>query len=296
VVAVALLALATACSAGRTGAASGPNGKLAVVAAESFWGSIAQQLGGDRVDVTEIVNNPDTDPHDYEPTPTDARSIATASYVIVNGVGYDTWASDLVSANPSDRRSVLDVGDLLRLHVGDNPHRWYFPDDVSKVIDRITDDYKTLDPAHASYYDNQRAQFTGTALRPYHDAIAQIRAQHAGTPVGASESVVDGLVQATGLTLETPDTFLDAISEGNDPSPGDKAKVDEQIESHQVAVFIFNSQNATPDVQRLVDEARANDIPIVTVTETPVPAGAKFQDWQTAQLQSLSAALAQAVR
>ena len=58
----------------RVAAAAG--GKLHVVAAENFWGSIAAQLGGDRVDVTSIITNPDTDPHDYEPTADDARAIA----------------------------------------------------------------------------------------------------------------------------------------------------------------------------------------------------------------------------
>ncbi len=293
-VGTALLLFAVACASGRSGPVTTANGKLAVVAAESFWGSIARELGGDRVDVTEIVSSPDADPHDYEPTPQDARAIATAGYVIVNGLGYDTWASDLVGANQSSGRAVLDVGKLLDLHTGDNPHRWYFPDDVTKVIDRITADYKSLDPANASYYDAQQARYTGTALGPYHDAIAQIHARYAGTPIGASESIVVGLAAATGLDLKTPESFLDAISEGNDPSASDKVTVDQQLDTRQVSVFVYNRQNATPDVQRLVDEARARNIPVVPVTETPVPAGASFQDWQTAQLQALATALAQA--
>jgi zinc/manganese transport system substrate-binding protein len=293
---VALVLAATACSSGRLNPSTAANGKLAVVAAESFWGSVARQLGGDRVDVEEIVSSPDADPHDYEPTPQDARDVATAGYVIVNGLGYDAWASDLVDANPSDGRSLLDVGHLLDLQTGDNPHRWYYPDDVAKVIDRITADYKVLDPAHAAYYDEQHEQYTGTALQPYRDAIAQIRAHDAGTPVGASESIVAGLAGATGLDLKTPESFLDAISQGNDPSASDKVTVDRQLGTAQVAVFIYNRQNATPDVQRLVDESHAKNIPVVALTETPVPTGASFQEWQTAQLHALASALAEARR
>ena len=55
----------------------GAAGALQVVAAENFWGSIAAQLAGDRADVTSIITNPATDPHDYEPTPHDARRVAT---------------------------------------------------------------------------------------------------------------------------------------------------------------------------------------------------------------------------
>jgi len=291
-IAVVVMSIAAACSTGRQSSTS--DGKIAVVAAESFWGSIARQLGGDRVSVTDIIDNPDTDPHDYEPTPSDGRAVAKSRYVIVNGLGYDTWASDLVSADTSDQRTVLDVGDLLGLHTGDNPHRWYFPENVTRVVDRITADLTSIDPVNGSYYAQKHDEFTGTALRPYRDLITLTRSTYAGTPVGASESIVEGMFQAAGLEMKTPPSFLDAISEGNDPDAPDKVTVDNLMKRHQISVFIYNGQNATPDVQRLVKEAHDNNIPVVTVTETPVPAGVTFQAWQTAQWQRLADALAQA--
>jgi zinc/manganese transport system substrate-binding protein len=293
--AVALILLAAAaCASGYSSAPSTGSGtKLHVVAAENFWGSIAAQLGGDHVDVTEIINSPDVDPHDYEPTPDDARSVARARYVVVNGLGYDAWASDLVDANGADDTTVLDVGNLLGLHTGDNPHRWYFPDDVTKVIDRITSDYKALDPANAAYYDRQHDQYVATGLKPYRDLLDEIRTRYAGTPVGASENIVDGLIDATGLDMKTPRGFVDAIAEGNEPSASDKVTVDNQLNGHAVDVFIYNGQNATPDVQQLVRSATDSDIPVVTVTETPEPANATFQDWQTNQLHHLANALAE---
>ncbi len=57
---------------------------------------------------------------------------------------------------------------------------------------------------------------------------------------------------------------------------------------------MFNSQNATPDVTAQVTAAKKHGIPVVAVTETLSPAGASFQDWQSAQLQALAEALAQA--
>src|SRR5881394_2485949 len=103
------------------------DGKLHVVAAESFWGSLAAQLGGDRVRVTSIVHTPGADPHDYEPTPADARAMATAKIAIVNGVGYDPWARKLIDANTVSGRIVLNVGKLVGVARGGNPHRWYAP-------------------------------------------------------------------------------------------------------------------------------------------------------------------------
>ena len=107
-VAVLAAITATACStapAARTSASSDGKGGtvITVVAAENFWGSIAAQLGGSHVKVTSIIDNPDADPHDYEPTAADARTVAGARLTVVNGIGYDAWADKLLAANPAAR-------------------------------------------------------------------------------------------------------------------------------------------------------------------------------------------------
>jgi zinc/manganese transport system substrate-binding protein len=287
----ALLAALLAGCGGTGSSSSGSSGKLNVVAVEDFWGSIAAQLGGDRVEVTDIITNPAADPHAYEPTSEDARTLAAAQMAIVNGIGYDSWASKLLAANPSSGRTVLTVGDLLGLKEGDNPHQWYSPASVQKVIEQITDDYKQADPGHASYFDARQHRFETVGLARYHNLISQIRSRYAGTPVGASESIFAALAPALGLRLLTPTGFLDAISEGTEPTPADKTTTDSQIADRKIAVWIYNSQNATPDVQRLNDAARAAGIPIATVTETLTPEGAGFQAWQSRELEGLRAAL-----
>lgn len=292
-----LAALAAAALAGcgaSSSSTTGPSGKLNVVAAEDFWGSIAEQLGGDRVEVTSIVTNPAADPHDYEPSAEDARTMAGAQMAIVNGIGYDPWASKLLAANPSSGRTVLTVGDLLGLKEGDNPHQWYSPAFVQRVIEQTTADYKHADPGHASYFDAQQHRFETVGLARYHSLISQIRSRYAGTPVGASESIFAALAPSLGLKLLTPTGFLDAVSEGTDPTPADKATTESQIADHRIEVWVYNNQNATPDVQRLNDAAKAAGIPIAIVTETMTPEGASFQAWQSRELEGLAAAIAKA--
>ena len=287
-------AVVTAGSGSASG--SGPGGgKLVVVAAENFWGSLALQLGGDRVTETSIITNPDTDPHSYEPTPNDAKLIAGAQLFIQNGIGYDSsWAPKLVSANPATGRDVLTVGDVVGLKDGDNPHQWYSHDNVYKVIDAITAEYKKLDPAHAAYFDTQKQNFESTTLAAYNQLEADIKAKYAGTPIGASESIVSPLADSTGLKMLTPYSFLRDISEGNDPSVADKSTIDAQIKNRQIKVYVYNSQNSTPDIAAQVKEAKAAGIPVTTVTETLAPASATFQDWMVGELQGLKTALAQA--
>jgi zinc/manganese transport system substrate-binding protein len=267
------------------------SGVVKVVAAENFWGSLAAQLGGDHAKVTAIITNPNSDPHDYEPTATDATAIHGAQLSIINGVGYDAWATKLAAANPSTGRIDLTVGDVVGVAAGGNPHRWYDPDNVRSVIAAITADYKKLDPADAGYFDRQQAAVLNTDLKQYFGLINQIKTRFAGTPVGASESIFAPLAQATGLRLLTPMSFLDAISEGGEPTAADKVTIDRQITEKLIKVYVYNRQNATPDVQAQVRAARAAGIPVTTITETLAPAGATFEAWQDAQLTALITAL-----
>ncbi|MCW2919962.1 MAG: putative cation transporter, periplasmic cation-binding protein [Actinomycetia bacterium] len=279
---------------GSTTAAAGSGKKINVVAAENFWGSIATQLGGDHVSETSIITSPDTDPHDYEPTAANARTVASAQYVITNGIGYDTWTTKLLAANPVPSRQSLVVGDLVGLKQGDNPHRWYSPDDVHKVIAQITADYKKLDPADAAYFDTQKTTFENQTLGQYNQLISTIKSKYAGTPFGASESIVSPLSDALGLKMLTPVSFLKATSEGTGPTAADKATIDLQIKGKQIKVYVYNSQNSTPDIAAQIKAAKAAGIQVATVTETLAPAGASFQQWQTTQLQGIEQALSQA--
>jgi zinc/manganese transport system substrate-binding protein len=220
--------------------------------------------------------------------------MAGAQMSIVNGIGYDEWAGKLLAANPDSARVELNVGDVLGLGDGDNPHQWYSPASVHRVIDRITADYRRTDPGDARYFDRRRTAFETKGLAEYDALIAGIRARYAGVPVGASESIFEPLAPALGLDLITPKGFMDAVAEGTEPTPADKATTDEQIAGKRLEVWVYNSQNATPDVQRLVDAAKTAGVPVATVTETLTPEGASFQDWMSRQLRALRAALARA--
>lgn len=265
-----------------------------VVAAENFWGSIAQQLAGSKVAVTSIIVNPDTDPHDYQPSASDARTMAGAKLAIVNGIGYDKWASQLLAANPVSGRSVLDVGDLLGLKEGDNPHQWYDPAAVRRVIDALVADYAKLDPADKGYFAAQKKHFETVSLKTYDSLRARIRKRYAGVPVGYSESIFQPLGADLHLKLLTPYSFAKAVAEGTEISAKDKETVDDQVQKRLIKVWIYNSQNATPDVQRINAIARKRHIPVATVTETLAPANLDFEQWQVAELRELLKALHQA--
>jgi zinc/manganese transport system substrate-binding protein len=294
---VGLLLLFAACLAGcglTTTPVSGGGQVIQVVAAENFWGSIVSQVGGARVEVHSTLTNPSADPHSYEPTAQDARTVAQAQFVILNGAGYDPWADKLLQANPVSGRKELNVADLLGKHNGDNPHMWYNPEYVTAVANAIRDDLKSLDPADAAVFDQADQTFLTHGLQQYHSLIQAIKTRYGGTPVGATESIFSYLAPSLGLDLITPYSYLKAVSEGTDISAADQAKVEQQITGKRIKILVYNSQNTPNNIQMIIKLAQANGIPVATITETLVPATASFQDWQSKQLEEIEAALAQA--
>ncbi|WP_103380845.1 metal ABC transporter solute-binding protein, Zn/Mn family [Pseudonocardia dioxanivorans] len=285
---VALFGLA-ACATGATPVAG--KDTLKVVSTLNVWGSLADQLGGDRVRVTVVDTG--ADPHDYEPTAQDARAIAAADLVLRNGIGYDEWAGRLLDANPVEGRAVLDVGSELGLPADGNPHQWNDPDSVHRVVDAITARYIRLRPADAGYFTAQHDRFVHAGLSAYDAAVTDIRTRFAGTPVGASESLLVPLSTGLHLRMLTPAGYLDAEHDEAEPSAADVAATEAQLTGRQVAVWMYDARSTEPQVLRLNDLARAAGVPVVSFTEA-IPAGDDtFQDWQTGQLTALATALAQ---
>jgi len=289
-----LLVMVTAAGCSTGGDISGSSRVIRVVAAENFWGSIASQLGGKHAQVASIITNPNTDPHSYEPTAVDARTIASARLVIENGAGYDPWVSRLVAADQGQRIAVLNVASALGVPVGGNPHRWYNPADVKAVVNMIAAQYSKLDPADKSYFARRRELFLKVGLAQYNDLIAAIKHKYAGTPVGASESIFAMIAGPLGLNLLTPPTFLRAISEGTEVSAADKQTIDRQISQHLIKIYVYNSQNVTPDVRAQLVAAKAAHIPVADITETLSPPTVSFQAWQVRELIGIRDALAMA--
>jgi zinc/manganese transport system substrate-binding protein len=296
-VALALAAIAlvlSGCARSGTAPSTSRGARFEIVAAENFWGSLAAQLAGTKAAVTSVIVNPGTDPHSYEPNAHDARTTAGAQLAIVNGIGYDNWAPKLLAASPLGGRVVLNVGELLGLHEGDNPHQWYSPSSVRRVVEQIVADYDALDPGAAAYFAERKQAFLTSDLARYDALRRQIRASYAGTPVGYSESIFRPLGEDLGLRLLTPYSFAKAIAEGTDISAQDKQTTDRQARERLIKIWIFNSQNVTPDVQRINDIVREQKIPIATVTETLSPESDSFEQWQVAELEGIARALHEA--
>lgn len=264
--------------------------KLNVVAGENFWGSLVAQLGGDKVTVTSVVSDPNADPHEYESNTKTARAFATANYVILNGAGYDSWGDKLLSSSTNANRKTLNVATLLGKKDGDNPHFWYNPTYVNKVIVQMDNDLISLEPSQTAYFKAQLASLQ-KSLQPYQSRIASIKAQFGGTKVAATEDIFAYLAQAAGLDLISPQPFIEAVAEGNDPPTSSVAQFQQQLQSGAPKVLVYNEQTVTPLTENMKSLAAAQNIPIVGITETIQPQNVSFQDWMNGELMQLENAL-----
>jgi zinc/manganese transport system substrate-binding protein len=254
-----------------------------VVAAENFWGSLVSQIGGTRVNVTSIVTNPNADPHEYESNAADARAIANACLVIVDGAGYDTWALSLIAASSSPHQTVLNVQQLLGQPVDANPHFWYSPYYVNDTVKAMYKDLVLMDPAGSSYYRQQYASLN-SSLGGYNARIHEIADQFAGRKVAATEDIFVYLANATELDLISPPAFMQAVAEGNDPPAASVVTFQQELQNKSATLLVYNQQTVTPLTTNIEALAAQNGIPIVGMTETVQPPGIRFQVWMNAEL------------
>lgn len=267
-----------------------PTTPINVVVTTNVWGSVTDQLAGACAKVVTIISSPSADPHDFEPTSQTSDTFANADLAIMNGLGYDAWATKILNSLGSKAPQAINLGADVGLKPGDNPHIWYSPTYVQESAKNITKGLKGKSDSAASYFDNQAKSFE-EALKPYLDEVAAIKSAHSGAKVTATESVFDYMAQATGLDMITPKAYMDAVANESDPPAQSIQEFNNQLNSKQVKAFIFNTQTDGSLPTQLKNLAEKNNIPVVNVTETLTPEGATFQQWQLTQLQALNQAL-----
>jgi zinc/manganese transport system substrate-binding protein len=263
---------------------------VAVVAAENFYGDIAQQIGGPEIAVTSILSNPDQDPHEFEASPSTARALAGAALVIYNGLDYDPWATKLLSASPAASRQTIVVARLMHKKPGDNPHIWYDPETALVLARNLADKFGSSDPAHRADYQRRLAIFE-QSLKPLSERIAELRRKFGGTPVTATEPVFGYMADALGLKMLNS-SFQLAVMNDAEPGAAEIATFENDLRRKMVKILIYNNQTSDELTRRMRAVATQSGVPVVGVSETEPPGG-NYQQWMHSQLDAIGRALAQ---
>ncbi len=180
--AVALLALTACGDDGDAGAGPGAGERLRVVATTMQLQDFARQVGGDRVEVRGILDA-SAEPHEYEPTPSDAEAVAGADVVVANGANLDEWLGDLLATAGSAATQVEATRDVRLLPTevegfpGD-PHVWHDPEGAKAMVRNVAAGLAEADPAGRDAYVRGAARYSEEI-----DTMArEIRATFAGVP------------------------------------------------------------------------------------------------------------------
>jgi len=259
-----------------------------VVAAENFYGELAKQIGGSSVKVTSILSNPDQDPHLFEASPSVARNLSDAQIVIYNGIDYDPWMADLLSASKAPDRKAIVVADLVGKKPGDNPHIWYDPATMAAAAQAIKDALAAADPANKAQYEKNLTAFDNS-LKPIKDQIAKLRKRSEGVPATATEPVFGYMFEALGMEVRNG-PFQMAVMNDTEPSASQVAAFEDDLKNHKVKMLIYNSQATDPLAERMLKLAKESNVPVVGANETQPP-GSTYQEWMTEELDAVGKAL-----
>jgi zinc/manganese transport system substrate-binding protein len=228
---------------------------LNVVASFSILGDFVKNVGGERVNVSTLVG-PDGDVHVYTPAPSDARKIADAKLVIINGLGLEGWLPRLVQSAGSKAVIVTATDGIAALKVGSDadPHAWQSVADAKLYVTNIRDALVGADPAGAGIYRANTESYLAEldALdREVREAIAQI--PPARRKVISTHKAFGYFAAAYGVEFIAPL----GVSTESEPSARDIAAVITQIRTSGIpAVFLENISDPRL-VQRIAAETGA---------------------------------------
>ncbi len=241
--------------------------KLNVVASFSILGDMTKRVGGERVEVHTLVGH-DADAHMYQPTPADAKTIAQARLVVVNGYGFEGWIDRLVKSS-GYRGIVLIASSGIKTlkrphfqketqghnHDGDiDPHAWQDLANALRYVDNIAQALSEADPAGKSVYQanaikyKQEISALDNEVRKTFNAIPAERRK-----VVTSHDAFRYFSRAYGISFISPV----GINTDAEPSAGDVGRIIRQIRQEKISAVFMENISDSRLLERIRQESGA---------------------------------------
>lgn len=290
VAAASMLVAVAACGTSKdnkTAGGEGGNGTIEVVASINQWGSVAKDLGGSHVDVTNIMTKTNVEAHDYEPTSQDVAKFGTAKVAVVNGADYDPWASKAASAT---KATLVTAAETAGIKEGDNPHVWFSAKVRNNTADAITAAYQKADPSHKDDYAKLNKEWHAKEDQ-LESKIKETSAKTEGLPYAATESVAWYLADDLKMTDATPKGYAQASANESEPTPADIKDFQDTLKAGFIKMFVFNSQEANSTTDQITGAAKDANVPIVELAEQMPKQYTNLLDWMSALVDQFAAAV-----
>jgi zinc/manganese transport system substrate-binding protein len=256
-IAVGALLTATGCSDDDGGGS--PGGETKVVASTTQVADMAGNVAGDRAEVVGILAA-NSDPHDYEPKPSDAEALADADLVLESGGDLDLWMGDIVDGSGADApvTVLIDSTETIAGEDETDPHWWQDPRNAVRAVEEIRAQLIAIDP-------DGRATYARNAGR-YADRIEGIDQEIAAcidrVPVAERKLVTshDALgYYASRYGIDVIGSTIPALTTQAQPSGGETAQLVELIRSQHVNA-VFPEAGVSPELEQAVSEETGAEI------------------------------------
>ncbi|BAQ84053.1 metal ABC transporter substrate-binding protein [Pseudomonas sp. St29] len=233
--------------------------KLAVVTSFSILADLTRQVGGEHVQITNLVGA-DEDAHTYEPTPDDAKALLKARLIIKNGLGFEPWLDRLVASSASKTPVITASRGVIPRTLDEDgeqipdPHAWHNLANSELYVHNITQALIAADPAHQADYQRNSQAYLQQIYRLLAEAKAKLGALPAGNrKIVTSHDAFGYLGRAYGIDFMAPQ----GLSTEREPSAAEVAALITQIRNAKVkAVFMENIKDARL-LQQIAEESGA---------------------------------------
>ncbi|WIV43256.1 metal ABC transporter solute-binding protein, Zn/Mn family [Glutamicibacter nicotianae] len=293
---------------------------ISVVATTNVYGQIARAIGGESVEVSEIITSAAQDPHSYEPTARDKLAISNATLVLANGGGYDQFMDSLVSSIPEGK-----AGEITLVHAVDsspvaeeseaaghegesaeehaqhaeedsheghdhaayNEHIWYDLESMGDLADALAESFGKADSANAEQYQQNAASFNEGI-----DKLEQQleTAKLDGKRFVMTEPVPFHLLHAAGMEDATPEGLSEAIEEGEGIAPITMKKAEDLLSAGDADMLAYNVQTEGSETKALKKSAELGQIPVVDFAET-IQDDSSYLEWMESNISDLASAI-----
>jgi zinc/manganese transport system substrate-binding protein len=241
-----LAATAAAAAAAAAAVPAFAQDKLKVIATFSILGDLVKNVGGERVEVASLVG-PNGDAHVYSPTPADAKKLADAKLVFINGLGLEGWLSRLIKASGTKAPTIVASTGIKPLRMEDehkpghmvtDPHAWQSIANAKLYVANIRDGLSKADPAGKATYETNATAYLaklGDLEKEVKAAIDKIPADH--RRIITTHDAFGYFGAAYGMEFISPE----GVSTESEASAKDVAKIITQIKKQKIpAVFLEN--------------------------------------------------------
>ena len=273
--------LLVGCKPSASPTTSPSDGKISIVASTSVWGSVAEAIGGDLVEVTSIIDSASMDPHSYSATARDRLAVNQADIVVMNGGGYDDFMQSLVDQDDTPAITI----DAFQAAGDDqtrNEHIFY---DFVQVQDVAAVIAGAIEAVDASTFDEGQANFEA-----FKQQLEGLTAMSAGImtnldnpDVVLTEPVAAYLLTSMGFHDVTPASFTRAIEEEREVPPLALKDVQDKITYALINFLALNPATVTAQTEALKTFAITNGVAVLEFGELP-PENTNYIDWMTANV------------